>query len=140
VDFWLKFLQIVGGGLATAAAAYIFYTAQRRQGVAAAKDELIKSITADREAWKSRYEAEHLEIMAYRDQVHAKNEESNAKIITLTTENAELKSKTDLSPLMKMMQTFFAEQTEINQQILDGLTELLTPKRKRARARAAKAD
>lgn len=127
----LQVIGVIGATVGALIGGHLWLKEQKRQSVAKTKDELIKLATENADAWKSRFEVEHGEFADYRDKTHVHNNESNARIIALVTENEQLKSKTDLSPLMKMMQTFFAEQTAINQQILDGLTTLLTPKRKR---------
>jgi hypothetical protein len=133
-DIALRILEVVGyigGALAAIFAGHLWVQAQKRQSIAAAKDELIQVQKENSDAWKSRYESEHLEYNTYREKQHAQNNDSGALILKLTNENADLKGKTDLSPVMKVMtdfienqRAFMTEQTAINSKILSALVNL----------------
>lgn len=108
------------------------------QSLSDAKDEAIKVARNNADAWKGHYEAGHIELESYRKAQHAKNEESHATIVRLTADNATLKSKTDLSPIL----SFHSQQSQVNEKILEGLTvivqhlEKLLPKKLTARSKS----
>lgn len=66
-----------------------------------AHSELVEVVRLQADAWKARYEGEHQEFTEYRDKTHAHNGVANSRILALTAENAELRSKTDLSPILR---------------------------------------
>ncbi len=89
--------------------------------VSLAKDELINVVTADRDAWKSRYETEHSEYVARRQQYHDELQGINADMLRLSGENAALKAKTDVTPIMQELKA----QSEINQNVLKALGTIM---------------
>jgi hypothetical protein len=127
VDWILRAVEvafIAAGGASAIYAAKLWVQAQKYRAITEAKDEAIRISGINAEAWKSHYQAAHLELNKYREEQHTRNDESNAKILSLTDENAQLRAKTDLSPVMKLMQDFFKEQTAINEKILAALIDL----------------
>lgn len=86
-----------------------------------AQETLISVIREEAVAWKQRYVSEHEEFVTYRNKVHENNQHSNVTILRLTTENAELHAKTDLTPVLK----FHADQNTINQKVVNSLDLLL---------------
>lgn len=85
-----------------------------------AKDELIKVLEADRDAWKSRYESEHDEYVKRRQQYHDEVQKTQTRILLLTEENAQLKAKTDITPILAELHA----QASINKAVLRALEEL----------------
>lgn len=90
------------------------------QRVEQAKDELIKVLEADRDTWKARYETEREEYISHRKATHDHNNEANARLIKLTDENASLKAKTDITPLLAHQE----EQTKINAEVMRTLSKV----------------
>jgi hypothetical protein len=87
-----------------------------------AKDELVKVLEADRDAWKSRYATEHDEYVARREGYHTESQTIQAKLLFLTEENAMLKVKTDVTPIMEELKG----QAQINQKVLKALDSIMT--------------
>jgi hypothetical protein len=120
---WLIILRtietvvVVSGAIATVVAARFWLQAQKVSSLSEAKDEAIRVARNNADAWKGHYEAGHLELETYRKAQHAKNEESQGTILSLTSENATLKSRTDLSPIL----TFHKQQSEVNEKIVQAL-------------------
>lgn len=115
---------IAGGILAATWAMWERFRNKRvdqRHQVDLAKDELVKVLGADRDAWKSRYESEHAEFIDYRRAAHDQSQTTQAKILKLGEENGELRAKTDITPLMKHQ----AEQSAINAKIVESLDRIL---------------
>ena len=139
MEFALKILEIIAGLAFAGGGIFLFLAAQKRQGVAAAKDQLIGNLEKDRDSWKSRYELEHIEIQKYRDEVHEKSDQSHREIIRLTSDNEQLRVRTDLSPLMEMIKKFIVEQSEINKQIISAIELLANPRRARRKEKLRKA-
>jgi hypothetical protein len=122
---------VIGGAIASIISGRLWLEAQKHRSVAEAKDEIIGLLTNSVDAWKSRYEAEHVEHNDYRKRQHDHNNETNARMLQLAEENSGLKAKTDLSPMMETLATFIEGQnrfmkdlTEINGRILSALTNL----------------
>lgn len=115
---------VLGGSAAGIYSGKLWLQAQKHRSISEAKDEAIRVAQNNAEAWKSHYQAAHLELTNYRSEVHAKNNESNDRIIKLTSENSEWKAKTDLTPLTGVMTDFVQEQTRINGKVLEILTTL----------------
>lgn len=70
-------------------------------------------------------------VLHYRDEMHATRNECTAEVDkaeqqlkAVEIENASLKAKTDLSPVMETMTKFIGEQTQINGQVLQALERL----------------
>jgi hypothetical protein len=134
IDLLLRVLEVsvvVGGVAGSVYASRLWLQAQKHLSLAQGKDEVIRLLGNNVEAWKSRFEAEHAELLAYRDDVHVKAEASNLKIIDLTNANAELRGKTDLSPVMQGLSEMIKHQaasmkeiTAINGGILTALSEI----------------
>lgn len=76
------------------------------------------------EEWKALAEKTYKEQQEYRTWVHNKAEEDNALMLMLTAENADLKARTDLTPLMDYMKRYDANQ-QIVATSLAGLTETI---------------
>lgn len=72
------------------------------------------------DAHKLRFENEHSEFVAYRNEMHAKHNEFNAKILILTEENIKLQAKTDLSAIYE----FQKDQRKVNDSIVTTLNAL----------------
>lgn len=89
--------------------------------VDAAKDEQIALLKEDREIYRTRYQREHDEYKEYREKTHDIANDINAKMIRISSENAELKVKTDITPLM----VYTKEQSEINNRIIKSLDRIL---------------
>jgi hypothetical protein len=62
------------------------------RAVIAVKDEIISAL-----------QEEHAQYLKYREEHHAKLEKDNAKMLALTEENALLRSRSDLSPILEQM-------------------------------------
>lgn len=72
-------------------------------------------------AWKKRFEAEHTEYAEYRQKTHDAVQATQARILRLTEDNAELKGKTDLTPIIR----FHQEQGQINVKVVQSLDAIL---------------
>ena len=72
-------------------------------------------------AWKTRYEGEHSEYVDYRAASHTKAQDMQARLLELTAENAELRSKTDLTPVIQ----FHQDQGQINLKVVETLDKIL---------------
>ena len=118
----LEVAVVLGGSIGSLYAGRLYLQAQKHQAISEAKDELVKVTMNDREAWKSRYDAKELEYINYREQQHDHNNEANATVVRLTAQNAELKSRTDLSPILQ----FNKEQSQINTKIVQSLDAILS--------------
>ena len=129
------------GYVGMAAAAVVVCWQQYRSGrstqtasVMAAKDETIKAATQDRDAWKSMLDAKEKELADYRAHTHSHADVINQKLLALTEENASLKARTDLAPVLKNQ----AQQNEINEKVLLGLDLILKDIRKLGRRQGSK--
>lgn len=83
-----------------------------------AKTTMVETLVGDRDAWKVRhdeekvrFEAEHAEYVKYREDTHERSKPIQLQILKLTEDNAELRAKTDFTPIVK-----FAEKQEITNQ------------------------
>jgi len=72
--------------------------------------------------WKDLCAASHSEFEIYRQRVHDKNEKDQAVLLKLTDENAQLRGRTDLTPIMKHM----TEQSEFTKELSITLIKLTT--------------
>jgi hypothetical protein len=70
------------------------------KAILAQQDELIRLARDSATQWKERCAAEHMEYTSYREKHHSQIQEANAKILRQTEEIADLKSRTDMSPVM----------------------------------------
>lgn len=77
------------------------------------------------EQWKALAEKTHKEQAEYRQWVHDKNKEDNAIMLTLTAENADLKARTDLTPLLEHMKKHDANAERVAD-TLARLTDLIS--------------
>jgi hypothetical protein len=91
------------------------------EAVEAANSKVVEVVRLEADAWRKRYEGEHQEALEYRERAHTHANESNSLVLRLTAENAELRSKTDLSPVLK----FHQEQSEINGKIVGALDKIV---------------
>lgn len=87
-----------------------------------AQGELVEVMKLEAQAWKNRYEGEHQEFTEYRQKAHDKANADNARILELTAENADLHSKTDLTPVI----SFQNDQSRINAKVIETLDKILT--------------
>lgn len=110
---------------ATAAAAVATSEITKQQAVneqiIAGKEELCKIAREAGEAWKNRYDEAHAEFATYRATSHERAQEAQALILRFTAENAELRNKTDVTPILEHQRT----QSEINMKIIQALDEIL---------------
>lgn len=95
-----------------------------------AQRELLQVREQEAHAWKQRYETEHLEYTEYRQKVHEKAAETTARLLELTSQCADLKAKTDLTPVLEHIRN----QDAINTKVVDSLDALLTKLRGGSRA------
>lgn len=69
-------------------------------------EDLVKALQAQLEEWKDQYKQQHSELQDYREKVHAKAKEDQAKIIQLAEDNALLRERTDLKPVLDYLTNF----------------------------------
>jgi hypothetical protein len=74
------------------------------QEILAQKDELIRLARDSAVQWKEKCQAEHAEFSAYREKHHLLMQESQATMLNQAEEIASLKAKTDLVPVMQLLQ------------------------------------
>jgi hypothetical protein len=86
-----------------------------------AKQSVIDTITADRDGLKRRYDEEHAEYIAYRNDSHERVQSINVAMLELTKDNADLRAKTDLTPLAK----FAESQQQTNDKMVRALDAIL---------------
>jgi hypothetical protein len=139
---WLPLISFLGAG--AAGAIYFFWSLvsglrKRSQTLQtkndAANESLVNVVRAEAAAWKQRYESEHEEYVVYRHKSHDNTQETTAMVLKLTADNAELKSKTDLTPILK----FHQEQSDINMKIVETLNAIMSEVRGRAPAHSQQA-
>lgn len=110
--------------IAGVAACYERFRSRKREDAVAKREDAVataNALVSDRDAWKSLYAAGMTEIAAYREKAHAIQGEANAKILSLTEENAKLKGATDLTPVLQHQ----TQQNEINTKILSSLDMIM---------------
>lgn len=93
----------------------------------ASRAELVEVTKQEAQTWRSRFEAEHEEHAEYRKKTHDRNQEAQALVLRLTTENAELTAKTDLTPVLNQLKA----QAEINTKVARSLEAVLQHLEKR---------
>lgn len=86
------------------------------------KDELIAVAQESKAAWKAKYEQEHAEYTEYRTEAHKRLNEASALVLRHSAENAELRAKTDLSPVLKHQE----EQSQVTTKIIETLAKINT--------------
>lgn len=86
-----------------------------------AQKDLIEVHRLEAAAWKHRYEGEHEEFKNYRISSHDRAQKTNSDLLTLASENSELKSKTDLTPIYQ----FHKDQVVINAKMIQTLDQIL---------------
>lgn len=84
------------------------------------KEELIAISREQAAAWKVRYESEHDEYVKYRQERHEKDGEIQSLVLRLTMENAELRAKTDLSPVLEHQR----QNAEVQVKMLESLAKI----------------
>jgi len=84
------------------------------------KDELIKVQTERAETWKAQFDREHEGRENDRTYHHSKLEASNTLVLKCTCEVAELRAKTDLSPIHDKLE----KQDAINAQMINTLNTI----------------
>jgi hypothetical protein len=117
----IEVIFVIGGAVCAGVAQQLWIRAQKYQSVAETKDEVIRLLNNSTDAWKVRYEAEHLEHLKYRDNVHLERNETNSRVLALTEQNVALKAKTDLSPILK----FQEQQNAFNEKFLAALSAIV---------------
>lgn len=114
--------SMLGTACALVVAAWQSYRAKKLEAVKQldlAKDELIKVTRESAEAWKKRHDDLHLEYVAYRENRHKSDNDTNGMLLRLTADNADLRAKTDMTPILEHQR----EQALINQKVIEGLTK-----------------
>lgn len=105
---------------------YGVWTDWRKRGevkkIVEGKDELIKIHRDEVLAWKERFESKDKDLKAYQRYAHDKNQEDNLIVLRLTEENANLKGKTDLTPVLEHMR----EDQKVTAIIVDTLGKVAT--------------
>ena len=100
-------------------------------GNAAASDlarsnaELATAYKRQAEEWKALHEKTHKEHQDYRQWVHDKAKDDQAALLTLTAENADLKARTDLTPLLSHMKQYDLNAQKMTE-TLENLTKVVT--------------
>lgn len=88
-------------------------TAATDESLVKSQSDLLLSFKSMADDWKARYEIEHTEFVKYREAAHKKSNEDNQRVLVLTEENADLKARTDLTPVVEQLK----EQAESNKQL-----------------------
>lgn len=86
--------------------------------------DLATAYKSQAEEWKALSEKTYKEQQEYRNWVHEKAKEDNALMLRLTAENADLKARTDLTPILDYMKRYDANAERMSQNLVD-LTELI---------------
>lgn len=141
----LKLIGIAGGVSAAVIAARIWLREQSEQGISHAKDDVIALLRTELELARIHADQADKTVLHYRDEMHTTRKEcdADAKVAQadredalktlkqVEIENATLRAKTDLSPVMGAMtdmikdqRKFFKEQTDINAEVLTALRDL----------------
>ena len=81
---------------------------------------LIQVVKDEANAWKIRYETEHAEYLDYRQKAHLRDGDMTSRILELTTECADLKAKTDITPILQAQK----DQQDINTKIVESLNTI----------------
>lgn len=118
-------ISLVAGAVGTAMAIF----ERIRNSKLSALHETASTWKEDRDAWKARFETEHDEYKDYREKSHEAVKDIQAKIFQLTSENSELRIKTDITPLLQSTE----EQRTINQKILQSLELIVVELTRRER-------
>lgn len=92
-------LVVVGGFLA----AWQKVLSAKDEKLEASKAEMISVLETSKSAWKEKWEIEHEEYKCYREHTHEQINTANSKILTITEENAHLKIKTDMTPVLETL-------------------------------------
>lgn len=97
----------IGSIIAVTVATLGGYQQARKSGeakVQQAQSDLVKTIEASRDAWRLRFEEEHAEFRAYRDQTHDRLNSANDALLKCTEDCAMLRVKTDITPVIAMLE------------------------------------
>jgi hypothetical protein len=97
------------------------------QEILAQKDELTRLARESAQQWKERLATEHAEFMAYREKMHAQIQDAQATILKQTEEIANLRARTDITPVMDTLKS-----------VLEQLGKILNRLEKQERQTAAK--
>lgn len=89
--------------------------------IIAGKEELCRIAQAAGDAWKARYDENAGEYSRYRAATHERANELQAMILRFTAENTELRSKTDISPILEHQRA----QSVINGKVIQALDQIL---------------
>lgn len=89
------------------------------------KDELITLARDAANIWRGKFEDADKELHDYRAKVHEKAEKDGARMLSLAEENAALRIKTDLTPLLNSMGTLHGEQRIFNGKLLAAMEVIL---------------
>ncbi len=85
------------------------------------KEELRKMAQEAGDAWKARYDESVSEFARHRSTAHERANEAQALLLRYTAEIAELRSKTDISPILEHQRA----QAEINGKVIQALDQIL---------------
>lgn len=96
----------VAAGFTVAAAAcagWLKVLQGKDEKLEASKKEYAETLESSKNMWKEKFETEHDEYKAYRQKTHEQINDSNSKILNITEENAHLKIKTDMTPVLETL-------------------------------------
>lgn len=120
-DILIIVLQVcgaLGGILATGWGIYMGYKkviGADEKRLDRARQNLSEVLEANCAAWKEKFEIEHRDFNAYRDETHNKLNLANAKILSLTEETTILKSRTDVTPILDLQRQTNETMTKVAQ-------------------------
>jgi len=83
-------------------------------------EELAKAYCQKSEEWQAAWKKEHEENQAYRSLVHTQRNQAQAEHLKLVEENASLRARTDLTPIISHIE----KQQETNERVATALTQL----------------
>lgn len=89
------------------------------------KDELIALAREASSVWKGKFEDVDKELHEHRAKTHDKAEKDNARMLSLAEENAALRIKTDLTPLLNSMSVLHTEQRAFNSNVIAAMNVIL---------------
>lgn len=136
-----KILQIAGafcGLIAIIVGGRIWLREQNQQGISKAKDEVIALLNTELGAQRVHSERCDKDVAYYREEIQTVRTTATERVAKavaeveiikeshkgIEIENAGLKAKTDLSPVMDTMHKFFTDQSRINKEVLLNLESI----------------
>lgn len=84
------------------------------------RSELIKLLESSRDEWRTKCESDHQEFVKYRDEAHLKINQCTDQILQLSQDNAQLKMRTDMAPIMALL----GEQGKVMERVVKALDKL----------------